>query len=142
MSQASSESGIEEEEDVEEVTVVVLSSMIVGVGGRGSVSGSLSGDEGALFIGEGAILSSSSLVEGPRTSMEESLSLSDLDDSLDEENLGHFRYGCAIGRSVGRGESSEDVELIGGGLPRGVLIEKFRCGTVMLETSGVSGESG
>ena len=142
MSQASSESGIEEEEDVEEVTVVVLSSMIVGVGGRGSVSGSLSGDEGALFIGDGAILSSSSLVEGPRTSMEESLSLSDLEDSSDEENSGHFRLGRAIGRSVGRGESSEDVELIGDGIPGGGLIEKFRCGTVMLETSGVLVKSG
>ena len=92
--------------------------------------------DGPRASGEEKLSSSSSLVEGPRISADESLS--DPDDSSEDDKSEHFRLWRAIGRGGVRVESSENVELMGGGLPGGEFAEKFRCGTEMLETSGVS----
>ena len=97
-------------------------------------SSSTLGDGPRTSEGE-KLSSSSSLVEGPRILVDESLS--DLEDSSDDDRSGHFRLWRAIGRGGVRVESSE-VELTGGGLPGGVFGKKFRCGTEMLETSGVA----
>ena len=72
---------------------------------------------------------------GTRTSMEEVL---ESDDSSDEDESDHFRLGRAIGRRVGRMESSEDVELTSDMLPVGEEVEKFLCGTILLDTSGLA----
>ena len=108
-----------------------------GDGLSSSLMDSLPDAVGELDDVAGARLSSLSLVEGPRTSLEESLS--EPSNSSEDGERGHFLLWRVIGRSGGLEESSEDVGLTGGGLPGGVvMVEKLRCGTVILEISGVS----
>ena len=113
--------GVEEKEEV--VVDVVVSVVAFGAWLATSLTGSLTGAVGELGDLVGARLSSSSLVEGPRTSMEESLS--EPRDSLDDDEEVHFRLWRVTGRVGGLNESSEDVGL-GGRLFGGESGEKLR----------------
>ena len=76
-------------------------------------------EEELVDVVAGAELSSSSLVDGPRTLVEESLS--EPKDSSEDGESAHFLLWRVIWRRGGLKESSEDVGLIGGV----VVVEKF-----------------
>ena len=100
-----------------------FSSVAFGDGLSSSLTDSLPDALGELDDVAGARLSSSYFVEGPRASVEESLS--GPSDSSEDGERGHFLLWRVIGRGGGLEESSEDVGLTGGGLPGGV-VEKLR----------------
>ena len=127
--------GVEEKEEVVVDVVVSVGAFEVGI--VTSLTGSLTGAVGELGDLIGPRLSSSSLVEGPRASIEESLS--EPRDSSDDDGEVHFRLWRVTGRAGGLRESSEDVGL--GGLYGGEPGEKLRWRTLMLEIRGVSGLS-
>ena len=79
----------------------------------------------------GARLSLLSLVEGPRTLVEESPS--EPRDSLEDGERANFFLWRVIWRRGGLEESSEDVGLIEGL----VVVEKLRYGKMTLEMSGL-----